>query len=485
MNPLTLILFLSTSYLPLHASQDILNFKNNDTLHGEFVGFKDTKTLVWKSNQAKETIPFKTNNLRKVVFNQGLSRKPFVHSSLLTLSNGDILPCSISSITKNKLYLHTDFANDIVIEKKMVVNCILNPLGQQILYAGPYSAKNWDILSMPENNASDVAESELPCWEFGSFGWYNRGGLGAVLLRDFQLPDNFRLKFQTESPRHSNSAVIIHADLQQSDPTNENGEPPARLNSAERITSILGSCLAIKLGTHNATLTLYSVLENGESHYNHIKPINGRSSASRQSTDNHTDVELRVNRTKQVIALYYDQYLVNQWSLKQVEHLPTGSNFGFLAHYSGPNYLTRISEISIAPWNGVLDSALSLESPSSDILMLANGKERFAGKVTELTTQQLNFDGTYAEMVIPRNELQSIHFAKNQTSTISDIDENSIVFELGGSGFITAIPESSEGQKIKVTHPILGNISLDTSYLTSINYQPGNNILDQWNSKID
>lgn len=467
------------------ASQDILNFQNNDTLHGEFLGFEGTEGLIWKTAQSDQPITFKTGNLRKVVFNQGLSRQPFVHSSLLTLSNGDILPCSISTITEDSIHVHTDFSSDLVISREYVKSCVLNPLGQQILYQGPYLEENWEMSAMP--NAQIQTQQEMPpaTWEFGSFGWYNRGDMGALFLRDFKLPQAFRLQYITESPRHSNIALIIHADLNKTELPNNAEEANQRLNSAERITALFGSCLAIKLGSHNATLTAYSVSENGESSYTNITAVNGRSNITPQFGSNQTEIELRVNRTKQVIALYYGQQLVSQWSLKGIDHLPNGQTFGFLAHYGGDNYLTRVSDIAIAPWNGIFDSAPSLESETQDVVMLSNGKDRFAGNIKSLVDQQLTLDGTYAEMVIPRNELQSLNFATDEVTALSNNGEKSVIFQFSGTGFLSATPQSSEGQKIQVNHPILGNISLDVAYLTAINYQAGASLLDQWNSKID
>jgi hypothetical protein len=482
--PIIISLILASASI-LDASQDILNFKNNDTLHGEFVGFDGTKSLLWKNQQAEQTITFNTSELRKVVFNQGLSRRPFLHSSLLTLSNGDILPCSISEITDSNILVHTDFADDLRIPKKHVTSCILNPLGQQILYQGPYLADNWELTALPHNHSDTEPEAEPPSWEFGNFGWYNRGVMGGITLKDFKLPEAFRLRYQTESPRHSNIAVIINADLKrQKLPITADGSP-VRFNTAERITSIFGSCLAIKLGSHNATLASYTVSENGDTNFTNIKAVNGRTSIRRDYSKNTTEVEIRVNRPKKVISLYYQKQLVNQWSLRDIDNLPQGTSFGFLAHYGGDNYLTRVSEISIAPWNGVLDSASSLESETQDIVMLSNGKDRFAGKVLTLENQQLSLDGTYAKMVIPRNELQSINFASDRIQSISNNDSNTITFQFTGSGSITATPLSSDGQTLNVNHPILGNITLKTEYLSAITYGNGGGIIDQWNSKID
>lgn len=485
MNLYALLAPLLCSLSLVSASEDILNFTNNDTLHGEFIGFSDAQSLLWESEQSTKKITFKTEQLRKIIFNKGLSRKPFHHSSLLILSNGDSLPCSVSKITETSILVHTDFAGDLTIPKKHVHSCILNPLGQQILYQGPYLAENWDMAAMQNPHPDRIEEPQNPAWEFGSFGWYNRGTMGGISLRDFSLPEAFRLRYTSESPRHSNIALIINADFNSPELPIDEDENRGRINSAERVTSIFGSCIAIKLSSHNATLTCYSVSDNGETTYSNLKPVNGRTSVRRDFDNAKTEVELRVNHPKKVISLYYHEQLVSQWSLKGVDELPKGDGFGFLAHYGGDTYLTRISDISIAPWNGVLDSAPSLTSETQDIVMLSNGKDRFAGTVIQLENQELKLAGNYAEMKIPRNELQSIHFANSSVTPSKAPPKNYALFQFGGSGYLSATPVSSQGTKLSIEHPVLGALTIDFDYLTAIDYHPDISLLDQWNTKIN
>ena len=75
--------------------------------------------------------------------------------------------------------------------------------------------------------------------------------------------------------------------------------------------------------------------------------------------------------------------------------------------------------MTVTPWNGVVDSAASLTSDTKDIVMLANGKERFAGKINALTDQTLNIHGSYAEMTIPQTAVadRNAHqLARHQTT---------------------------------------------------------------------
>ena len=65
------------------AITDLLRFENGDSLHGKFLGMKDSE-IRWRHSEARETINLKTIKLRRVAFNGGRSRKTlrspsFVH----------------------------------------------------------------------------------------------------------------------------------------------------------------------------------------------------------------------------------------------------------------------------------------------------------------------------------------------------------------------------------------------------------------------
>jgi len=481
------IIALGSSSLCSIAADDILNFKNNDTLHGDFQGFSDTNHLRWMSNESTKEILFDTGEIRKIIFRKGLPAKPFTHSSLIKLTNGDTLPCSILSMDSKFVTIQTDYTSEKKIARKWVQSCQLNPFGQQIIYQGPFIQNAWEIISptTDKNDDGDAAkdlEAKISPWEFGNFSWYNSGQKGALILKDVEHPESFRIQFKSEAARRSNVAFIFNADFKK--PVIDPDTKDSMSNSATRVTSIFGSCFTLRISSGSTSLGMYNVLENGESNYTYLKPISGRSSYRNQTISDASQFELRADFNKFVIAAYRDNQLINQWSLRGLDPIPHGKGIGFNSLSSGNAYLSRISNITIAPWNGVMDSALSLQDEDLDIVLLANGRDRFSGTVTSISENELQLKGNYADMTIPRDEVQSVTFASNLLAETQEQSRKEIIFQLGKRGTLTATPMGTSSDGIIVKHPILSELSLNFSYLTAITYDSTSSLLDQWNTQL-
>ncbi|MFC4993999.1 hypothetical protein [Rubritalea tangerina] len=467
------------------ANEDIINFKNNDTLHGTFLGFKDNHTIQWESPESDNPIDFKTDALRKIIFQKGLPRKPFTHTSSITLANGDILPCSIVSIDSEAVAIHADYLGELTIPRNQIRSCDLNPLGQQILYQGPFQADEWRVVTPPDTNDAAIeeqADSTVSNWEFANFSWYNRGQQGSLILNDVKLPSSYRVLFKLESARATNVSLIFGADFKK--PVLDDKEGNSRRSSADRITSQFGSCFALRLSSGSTSLSMYNVSDDGESSYTYLKPVNGRSSYRSQSNSLSSIIELRVDTHKQSIASFRNGQLMHIWSLKDMAPIPNGSAIGFNSLSGGDMYLTRISDFTIAPWNGVMESPLSLESNEHDVVMINNGTDRFSGSIIQLDAEQLTLDGNYTKLNIPRQDLQSLNFNLNTLNDSTPNPKNSAQFHMGTSGKITATPTNTNSDSIHLSHPILGELKLNFNYLTAITYDAQSSLLDQWNTKL-
>ncbi len=481
------IFLLGLSSLSSFAADDILNFKNNDTLHGSFKGFSDTNHLRWMSNESSQEILFSTSEIRKIIFRKGLPAKPFSHTSLIKLTNGDTIPCAILSMDSEFLTIQTNYTGEKKVAKKWIQSCQLHPLGQQITYQGPFSEDAWEIIS-PSENKNDVHEPardpdvQTSPWEFGNFSWYNQGEPGALILKGIEYQQSFRIQFKLESTRSSNVAFVFNADFNK--PVTDPGSKNHTSRSTINITSLFGSCFALRTNSASTSLGIYNVLENGESSFTYLKPISGRSSYRNLNSSNKSQLELRADFNKLVIAVYRDGQLVNQWSLRDLDLIPHGNGIGFNSQNSGDNYLSRISNITIAPWNGVMDSALSLQDDDSDIVLLANGRDRFSGTITSITDTKLQLKGHYADMTIPRDEIQSVTFAANSLAEAREQSSKEITFHLGKRGTLTASPIGTSANSVIVKHPILAELNLDFNYLTAITYDTSSSLLDQWNTKL-
>ena len=89
-----------------------------------------------------------------------------------------------------------------------------------------------------------------------------------------------------------------------------------------------------------------------------------------------------------------------------------GSGFGFLVQ--GGDSPVRISDIVISEWNGMPDSARSLQVDDQDVVLMANGTDRYAGRVGELDADgKLRFEGKHGSFRFPLEEVAEIRFARS------------------------------------------------------------------------
>ena len=81
-NTILIVLYLAWGILPPFATsaeepgkpEDLLRFRNGDSLHGAFLGLSDGE-LRWRHSEARDTITLKTQKLRRLSFHGGRSRK--------------------------------------------------------------------------------------------------------------------------------------------------------------------------------------------------------------------------------------------------------------------------------------------------------------------------------------------------------------------------------------------------------------------------
>ncbi len=473
------------SCISSYTAEDILNFKNNDTLHGSFLGYNDNAQIKWSSPQSDEVILFKTDALRKIIFQKGNPCTPFTHSGLIELTNGDTLPCKVIEINDTQVTIQTDYLGRLKISKKHVHSCSINPLGKQIIYQGPISPDAWTLslaASSAEDNSEELVDDEPKlAWEFGNFSWYSKNKPGSIILNEEQvsLPSSFRILFSSEANRNTNVSFLFNADFEKPDPkknANQNSE-------AYKLTSQFGECFALHL--HSGTsLGMYMLDENGQPNYTYLKPNSSKSNYYSSSSALVQHFEIRANFHKKVIALYNKSRLISQWSLRNIDRIPSGKGIGFYNYNSNNAGVSRISNIIIAPWNGVMDSALSLHSEESDIVLLNNGDDRFSGDIISFDESLLQLKGIYAEMHIPRKDIQSLHFSLPPLYSPGEQENEGAAFHLGKTGKLHAKTIGSTPNKIQLEHPILGKINLDFSYLTAITYDAEPSLLDAWNTQL-
>jgi hypothetical protein len=144
----------------------------------------------------------------------------------------------------------------------------------------------------------------------------------------------------------------------------------------------------------------------------------------------------------------------------------------------------RVSDIVVAEWNGLTDSARSMESEQQDIVLLTNGTDRFSGRIHGIHEDQVEIEAKYAKLKIPMQEVAEMHFARSSRRKADAQDQSEIVVHMQPVGRISGVPLSSEDGHLQLESPIAGKIDLDLAPAVVLEFQSAGGFLDEWEEDL-
>jgi hypothetical protein len=159
-----------------------------------------------------------------------------------------------------------------------------------------------------------------------------------------------------------------------------------------------------------------------------------------------------------------------------------GGGIGFVTKME--NSPVRVSEVAIAEWNGMPDSARSMQVDDQDIVLLANGTDRFSGKVTGFQNDKLRLQGKFGTFNFPLEEIAELRFAANSLSKAEESNDERIIVRLDPIGNISGRPLSGDAGSLKLLSPYAGEITLKLESAVILDFQPSNNFLDDWDPQF-
>lgn len=140
----------------------------------------------------------------------------------------------------------------------------------------------------------------------------------------------------------------------------------------------------------------------------------------------------------------------------------------------------RISEVVVAEWNGMPDAARSLQIDDADIVLLANGTDRFSGKVTKITDGKLTLEGRYGDFIFPMEEVAEIRFAKDALVEKEELASDSIKLRFYPLGRISGKPLSGDSKSMQLLTGAAGEINLNLESAVMLEFQSTESYLDDW-----
>jgi hypothetical protein len=464
--------------------QDLLRFSNNDQLHGSFAGIASGPKVMWARDDVKETIEISPTQVRQIVLTGGRPEKSLPKLSYAALVNGDRIPGVLKSLDSESLILETSFAGDVVIPRDHVAMMAPSPLGGRLVYHGPYDASEWKMITaaMPDGLKevdSPDPNSDPSRWGFSGSAWYWQGArAGTALVRMEGMPDRSVLRFNIAWKNRLSFAMAFHADFKRPEP--KDGDSPLNPNDIVSLPRLFGNSYVIQMNGNS--VMLYRAGFDGEGKQI-LEMIRANNYGARFAEGDNATVELRCNRQSGDIVLFMNGEFVSQWSeggTKDGQSLYAGKGQGFGFMVQGQGTPVRISDITMAEWNGMPDAARSLQVDDQDIVLLANGTDRFSGKVTGFRDGTVTFDGKYGSFRFPIDDLAEIRFAKSALARPADSSDGEMTIHLYPLGRVTGKPVTGTRETIKLLTPSGGEWNADLKSAVILDFNPSDSFLDDW-----
>lgn len=505
---MTRLPLLLAAFLPALAAgegaDDLLRLSNGE-LEGRFGGLDASGVLSWEREDGVAPLQFKTNKVRQIVLRGGKAMTPLPGTAHVTLVNGDRIPAVVRSLDDDDLTLETTVAGTLIVPRDAVASLSPTPFGGRLVYAGPYAEDGWEIRPAASEETMDPTDGEdageapeeaEPAWRHVGSKWYYTGGADSLRLAA-GMPDRAIFRFTLGWRNRPPIAIAFHADFKQPEKAEgDDQEAPAHNpRSAQSYAESFGNAYVLNLRNSYATLHHCGFNEDGEPI---LEQIRASATNLRINETGEAEFEIRCDRTKGTIALYVDGEFRMQWNVDEQlgddwhdeaadedagsHYAAPGGGIGF--HVVGDRNPIRISNIIIAEWNGMPDSARSLESETSDVVLLTNGTDRFAGKVVSIRDGMLDVDGRYARLRVPLDEVAEIHFAREKLRETEESRDREIRVHFQPLGRLSGLPGTAGRDHLKLRSPLVGDLDVDLSAAVILEFQSGNSFLNYWDEEL-
>lgn len=495
---------LAAAEAPATGPDDLLRFTNGNQIDGRFAGMDPSGTITWTRPDVATPMPFQREKVRQIVLRHAKPLSPLNDPCHVTLVNGDRIPGKVIAADERTFTLETTAAGTLELPRDAVSMIAPHPFGGRLLYAGPFDDKGWTIVHSDAaafegdpfaGNAGakvlpkekDEEGKEKPSWAHTGASWYSRGGQDAITL-DAGMPDRALLRFKLGWRSRPNISVAFHADLQKpkAEIKEEDGKEVQRPNfgATQNLARLFGSAYVLNFQSGYVHLQRTGFDEEGNPE---VERVRVGSTSVRLNETGEAIFEIRCDRRAGTIAVHVDGEFAIQWRTSddaaedgdgKKSYEAPGGGVGF--QVQGSSSEVRISDVVVAEWNGMTDSARSMESESRDIVLLNNGTDRFSGKVLGIHDGQLEIEASYAPLKIPLEEIAEVHFARENRRKPSEAPASEITIHLQPVGRISGVPLSSADGRIQLDNRLAGKINLDLAPAVVLEFQSAGGFLDAW-----
>jgi hypothetical protein len=479
---------------PVFGVEDLLRFTNGDQLHGEYRGIGEGPSILWDRDDVGEAVEFKMTDIRHVVLNAGevgLKSSGMAHVGTV---NGDRIPGEVVELGEKNFIVQTTFGGLVEIPREQVELIAPNPLGGRILYHGPFEKESWKMVNsenaegLPDAKADEKDELADERWKFSGSAWYwDHKGFGTGLVRDEGMSDQSVIKFEAAWKGRLSLAVGFHADFAKPEKADVDGEEDdlRQVGRSTVFPGIFGNSYVLHIYSSYVSLYKTSFDEEGRARTDRVHAAN---SVVRLADSGRASVEIRCHRKTGEIVLFINDQFVCQWTeamddeLGESEYAGLGNGFGFVVQ--SDDSPVRISEILISEWNGMPDSARSLQVEEADIVLLANGTDRFSGKVTEISDKRLKIESKFGDFDLPMEEVAEVRFAKASIAEVEDPKSDELKIRFHPLGRISGKPLKGDGGKTSIVHGAIGEVEVNLDSAMMLEVEENGDFIDDWDAEF-
>lgn len=477
----------------------LLSFTNGDQLHGHYLGFTADRRLLWEREDLAAAPEFSLSNIRRIILRNGRPEAAVPTSAHADTIHGDRIPGEIIALDDENLMIATTFAGTLAIPRDRLESLAPNPYGGRVFYQGPFAGDEWEFLepvtrtsgqSGADDGDAEEDDTESSGWQHSGAAWYWTGkGSPTAMIRRDGIPDSTVMRYQVSWKSRISLAFAFHADFQRPLVSDEDEgnvrQQPRRFHPGDTgvYADFFGNSYVLQLNPTHAMMFRTSVDDEGNTSVDRMQTSFNNVRLGDSGT---ALVEIRASRTTGDISLFINDEYVAQWS--EIGHLHDdamsqpyagkGNGFGFFMQTL--EGVARVSEVTIAEWNGMPDAARSMQIDDHDIVLLSNGTDRFSGKVNGIADGRLAFTGRYGDFDFPIAEVAEIRFARASIAKADDASQDRVRLHLHPHGIITGVPVSGNASHMRLDHPSCGPIDVELSTTVIIDMNEGHSFLDAW-----
>ncbi len=467
-----------TTQIPPSASSkglDKVKLLIGDQFTGSFLGYAPDAGLQWRHPSIKQALSLNGDSLARLV----LSERPKStnvrrHTCRVVMVNddelfGDLIQLRPAEGGDMMLVLNTWYAGRLEIPVKMVRSISPGVTGSRVIYAGPDNANGWatgnsssgDLPQqqqlggkaipfngpVPANPADAVAKIAGQVPSTRSVGWrYSKGafhsqGSGAMIGRNFALPDTAQIEFDVHWSGFFSVGLNLYTD---------------------KFNQYSGNSYQLRLDRSNAYMYRTSPKRGSEN-----MGSNGRSGLG--TSQSKARVSVCVDKAKKEISLLINGRLIKTWrELAGREFNGKGKGLMFVTRNSTP---VRISGIQITEWDGNLPKGNNAAAGDgkADFVEFIN-QDSLSGQVLSLKRGRLEIDAGFGDPVEVALERIGRIDLKSRSGSVPEMPVRALFRDRGSLSF--TLGEWAQG-KVKLNSPIFGPVTMDESIFSTLEFNLG------------